>query len=94
MPANKGQIDVALGEKFLADHWDTYEGKEDRNFRGLVRPRQILANAASRPGTSLPYNPDGCGYRAGRRQHDGEEHDAAGARRTSLRRRLSLPTSS
>ncbi len=35
MPANKGQIDVALGEKFLADHWDTYEGKEDRNFRGL-----------------------------------------------------------
>ena len=35
MPANKGQIDVALGEKFLADHWDTYEGKDDRNFRGL-----------------------------------------------------------
>ncbi len=35
MPANKGQIDLALGEKFLADHWDTYEGKDDRNFRGL-----------------------------------------------------------
>ena len=35
MPANKGQIDVALGQKFLADHWDTYESKEDRNFRGL-----------------------------------------------------------
>jgi hypothetical protein len=35
MPANKGQIDVELGEKFLADHYDTYEGKEDRNFRGL-----------------------------------------------------------
>ena len=35
MPTNKGQIDVALGEKFLADHWDTYEGKDDRNFRGL-----------------------------------------------------------
>jgi len=35
MPASKGQIDVALGEKFLADHWDTYEGKDDRNFRGL-----------------------------------------------------------
>src|SRR5271157_5778486 len=35
MPANKGQIDVALGEKFLADHWDTYEGKDDRNLRGL-----------------------------------------------------------
>ena len=35
MPANKGQIDVEMGEKFLADHFDTYEGKEDRNFRGL-----------------------------------------------------------
>jgi Phospholipase B len=35
IPANKGRIDVELGEKFLADHWDTYEGKEDRNFRGL-----------------------------------------------------------
>ena len=35
MPPSKGQIDVALGEKFLADHWDTYENKEDRNLRGL-----------------------------------------------------------
>ncbi len=35
MPPSKGQVDVALGEKFLADHWDTYEGKDDRNFRGL-----------------------------------------------------------
>ena len=35
MPPAKGQIDVAMGEKFLADHWDTYEGKEDRNYRGL-----------------------------------------------------------
>ena len=35
MPPSKGQIDVALGEKFLADHWDTYENKDDRNFRGL-----------------------------------------------------------
>ena len=35
LPANKGQIDLAMGEKFLADHYDTYEGKEDRNYRGL-----------------------------------------------------------
>jgi hypothetical protein len=35
MPASKGKIDIALGEKFLADHWDTYESKDDRNFRGL-----------------------------------------------------------
>ena len=35
MPSSKGQIDVELGEKLLADHWDTYEGKDDRNLRGL-----------------------------------------------------------
>lgn len=35
LPQNKGQIDAALAQKFLADHWDTYEGKEDRNLRGL-----------------------------------------------------------
>jgi phospholipase B-like protein len=35
MPGSKGQVDVALGEKFLADHWDTYLEKDDRNFRGL-----------------------------------------------------------
>ena len=35
MPPSQGQIDVELGEKFLADHWDTYENKEDRDLRGL-----------------------------------------------------------
>ena len=35
LPANKGQIDVVMGEKFLADHWDTWENKEDRNYRPL-----------------------------------------------------------
>jgi len=35
IPANKGKIDVELGEKFLADHWDTYEGKEERNLHPL-----------------------------------------------------------
>ena len=35
IPPSKGQIDVELGEKFLADHWDTYEAKDDRNLRGL-----------------------------------------------------------
>jgi Phospholipase B len=35
MPPSKGQIDVAMGEKFLADHWDTYENKDDRNLHGL-----------------------------------------------------------
>ena len=35
MQQNKGQIDVELAEKFLADHLDTYEGKEDANERSL-----------------------------------------------------------
>jgi Phospholipase B len=35
MPPSKGQIDVQLGEQFLADHWDTYENKDDRNLHGL-----------------------------------------------------------
>ena len=35
MAQNKGQIDVELAQKFLADHWDSYEGKDARNERGL-----------------------------------------------------------
>ena len=31
----KGKIDVALGEKFLADHFDSFENKELPNERGL-----------------------------------------------------------
>ena len=31
----KGQIDVAMAEKFLGDHFDTYENKEDANERTL-----------------------------------------------------------
>jgi hypothetical protein len=32
---NKGQIDVAMAEKFLADHFDTYQNKEEANERTL-----------------------------------------------------------
>jgi hypothetical protein len=35
MVQNRGQIDADLAQKFLADHWDSYEGKEDRNERAL-----------------------------------------------------------
>ena len=35
MELNKGQIDVNLAQKFLADHWDTYEQKDDRDERTL-----------------------------------------------------------
>lgn len=32
---NKGKIDVAMAEKFLGDHFDTFENKEDPNERTL-----------------------------------------------------------
>jgi len=35
MAANKGRIDVALAEGFLADHYDTYEKKEQPSERTL-----------------------------------------------------------
>jgi hypothetical protein len=35
MEQNKGTIDVAAGQKFLADHFDTYEGKTQPNERTL-----------------------------------------------------------
>jgi hypothetical protein len=58
LPPNKGQIDVGLAEKFLADHWDTYEGKEDRNRRGLCGHGDSAANPEPVWG-SPPFSPSG-----------------------------------
>jgi hypothetical protein len=35
MQQNKGQIDVEMAERFLGDHFDSYEGKEDADERSL-----------------------------------------------------------
>lgn len=35
MPQNKGKIDVASAQRFLADHYDTFEKKEDADERTL-----------------------------------------------------------
>jgi hypothetical protein len=35
MEQNKGKIDIAAGQKFLADHFDTYEGKTQASERTL-----------------------------------------------------------
>ena len=35
MAQNKGKIDVAAGQRFLSDHYDTFEGKMDPNERTL-----------------------------------------------------------
>jgi hypothetical protein len=58
LPANKGQIDLAMGEKFLADHFDTYEGKEDRNYRPLCGHGDTAVDGEPVFGDP-PYNPSG-----------------------------------
>jgi hypothetical protein len=58
MPANKGKIDVTLGEKFLADHWDTYESKEVADRRALCGHGDTspFSDAAW---NDAPFNPGG-----------------------------------
>src|SRR5271166_5213882 len=58
MPPNKGQIDVELGEKFLADHWDTYANKDDSGLRGLCGHGESSATGDPVWGEP-PYNPTG-----------------------------------
>jgi len=58
MPASRGQIDVELGEKFLADHWDTFELRNDRNTRGLCGHEE--SSPTGEPAwNDPPYNPGG-----------------------------------
>jgi len=48
MAENKGKIDVALAEKFLADHYDTYDKKEEPSERTLCGHVDLSARG-SRP---------------------------------------------
>ena len=76
-----------MGEKFLADHWDTYEGKEDRNLRGLCGHGDSFANR--RTGlVGATVCPMGAVTAQAADSTMAQEHDVAGARRTSLRRRF------
>jgi hypothetical protein len=45
---NKGRIDVALGQKFLGDHYDTFAKKEEPNERTLCGHIE-LASRGSKP---------------------------------------------
>lgn len=58
MQQNKGQIDVELAEKFLADHLDTYEGKEDANERSLCGHTDHSSRGVPQWDYS-PYAPEG-----------------------------------
>ena len=68
MQPDKGQIDVAMAQKFLADHWDSYESKEDRNERTLCgHVAHLAARRAGVGQAALQSRRRGNG--AGRRQH-------------------------
>jgi len=82
MPANKGEIDVALGEKLLADHWDTYEGREDRNYRGLCGHGDT-APTADPAWNDPPFNPMGA--------VTAQAADSAMAKNMTLRARAGRP---
>lgn len=57
MKENKGKIDVAMAEKFLADHYDTYEKKELPSERTLDGHIDLSPRGAS--GWIPPYGPAG-----------------------------------
>jgi hypothetical protein len=74
MEQNKGKIDVAAGQRFLADHFDSFEGKVDASERTLcghvdLSPRGMGAWQA-------PYAPAGA--------VQNKVTDAAGAEKMSL----------
>ncbi len=58
MEQNKGQIDLAMAQKFLADHWDSYENKEARDERALCG--HVATSPRGAPEWNWPpYNPGG-----------------------------------
>ncbi len=54
---NKGKIDVSAGEKFLADHFDSYTGKMDASERSLCG--HIEASPRGMGTWQAPYAPAG-----------------------------------
>lgn len=58
MKQYKGQIDVALGQKFLADHYDTYEKKEQPGVRTLCGHGD-LTPYSDRAFDTKPFDPMG-----------------------------------
>ena len=57
MAENKGRIDVATGQKFLADHFDAVEGKVDPSERTLCG--HIDLSPRGMPTWQQPYAPCG-----------------------------------
>jgi hypothetical protein len=57
MQENKGKIDVAMAEKFMADHYDTFEKKEDADERTLDGHIDLSPRGSG--GWVPPYGPAG-----------------------------------
>jgi hypothetical protein len=72
MAEYKGKIDVAAGQKFLADHYDSFEGKMDASERSL--DGHIELSPRGMGSWQSPYSPAGAvqnkGHRRGRRGKD------------------------
>jgi hypothetical protein len=74
MEQNKGKIDVAAGERFLSDHFDTFEGKIDPDERTLCGHIDLSPRGM---GTwQSPYAPSGA--------VQNKVTDAAGAEKMSM----------
>ena len=74
MEQNKGKIDVAAGQRFLADHFDTYEGKTDASERTLCG--HIDLSPRGMGSWQAPYAPAGA--------VQNKVTDAAGIRKMSF----------
>ena len=57
MEQYKGRIDVAAGRKFLGDHYDSFEGKDDPDERTLCSHLDLSPRGA--PAWQPPYAPAG-----------------------------------
>lgn len=78
----KGQIDVALAEKFLGDHYDSYEGKKDADERSLCGHTDNSPRGVPQ-WSDAPYDPEGA--------VQGKVTDSEMAAKMSLRARAGHP---
>ncbi len=75
MTENKGKIDVAAGERFLADHYDTYRQKDRARRAHTVRAYRSFA--ARRPALATALRHRRRSHQQSLRFGDGREADAS-----------------
>ncbi len=59
MSENKGRIDVALGQKFLGDHYDTFDKKNEPSERTLCGHIDLSVRGSENRGSRLMALPLG-----------------------------------